>query len=300
MLKRDPVLHPKKNSRETTGEKIFNVVNVLFMLALCVVVLLPMLNVISVSISADRYVAAAQVSFWPKGLNFKAYETVFESQKLLRSFLNTVLVTVCSALCSLTMTSLAAYPLAFGKFYGKRIYSLMILLTMWFSGGMIPTYMVINKLGLIDSLASLVIVPLVMAYHVVVLRAFFTSIPASLVESARIDGANDFRILVQVVVPLSKAALATIGLWIIVGRWNEFMNPILYLKDYRKYTMQIVLRDIVLASSASQYDINMESTALGEQVRNATIVVTMLPVLIIYPFLQKYFIKGVMLGAVKG
>ena len=138
MLKRDPVLHPKKNSRETTGEKIFNVVNVLFMLALCVVVLLPMLNVISVSISADRYVAAAQVSFWPKGLNFKAYETVFESQKLLRSFLNTVLVTVCSALCSLTMTSLAAYPLAFGKFYGKRIYSLMILLTMWFSGGMIP------------------------------------------------------------------------------------------------------------------------------------------------------------------
>ena len=182
MLKRDPVLHPKKNSRETTGEKIFNVVNVLFMLALCVVVLLPMLNVISVSISADRYVAAAQVSFWPKGLNFKAYETVFESQKLLRSFLNTVLVTVCSALCSLTMTSLAAYPLAFGKFYGKRIYSLMILLTMWFSGGMIPTYMVINKLGLIDSLASLVIVPLVMAYHVVVLRAFFTSIPASLLR----------------------------------------------------------------------------------------------------------------------
>ncbi len=198
------------------------------------------------------------------------------------------------------MTCLAAYPLAFGKFIGKRFITMLILLTMWFSGGMIPLYMVINKLRLVDNLFSLILVPLVTAYHVVILRSFFTSIPASLIESARIDGANDFTILVQVVIPLSKAALATIGLWIIVGRWNEFMNPILFLKDYRKYTMQIVLRDIVLASSAAQYDIVDESKALAEQVRNATIVVTMIPVLVIYPFLQRFFVKGVMLGAVKG
>jgi len=287
-------------NRETTGEKIFNFVNVVIMIFISLIVLLPLLNVVSVSISSDKYVAAAQVSFWPKGLNFDSYKTVLESEKLLRSFLNTVLVTVSSLVCSLIMTCLAAYPLAYGKFVGRRVITLLILLTMWFSGGMIPTYMVINKLGLVDNLISLILVPLVTAYHVVILRSFFTSIPSSLIESARIDGANDFTILVQVVIPLAKAALATIGLWIIVGRWNEFMNPILFLKDYKKYTMQIVLRDIVLASSAAQYDIVDESKALAEQVRNATIVVTMLPVLIVYPFLQKYFVKGVMLGAVKG
>ncbi|MBR5382724.1 MAG: carbohydrate ABC transporter permease [Clostridia bacterium] len=299
-MKTIPAHQGKKHSRETAGEKVFNVADIVIMLIVCVIILIPMLNVVSVSMSDDKYVAAAQVSFWPRGLNFKAYETVLQSNKLLRSFLNTVFVTICSCVCSLTMTCLAAYPLAYGKFYGKRIYSLMILLTMWFSGGMIPTYMVINKLGLINSLASLIIVPLIMAYYVVVLRAFFASIPVSLIESARIDGAGEFQILWSVVIPLSKAALATTGLWTIVARWNEFLNPILYLKDYRKYTMQIVLRDIVLASSASQYDIDMESTALGEQVRNATIVVTMLPVLVVYPFLQKHFVKGVMLGAVKG
>jgi putative aldouronate transport system permease protein len=281
---------------------LFNTFNLAFMISLCAIILLPLLNVVSVSFSSDYYIYTGSVTFFPRGFYIGAYERVLQSSAIWRAFGNSVFVALTSCVVSLLMTSLAAYPLVFAQFYGKKVYNLMILLTMWFHAGLIPTYMVVNKLGLINNLLALVIVPLIGAYNVIIMRSFYQSIPGTLIESAKIDGAQDFTVLFKIVMPLSKAVLATVGLWIIVGRWNDFMAPVIYLKDYHKYTLQVLLRDVVLAANAQQYGINPEGDTvnlLPEQLRNATIVVTMTPVLVIYPFLQKYFVKGVMLGAVK-
>jgi putative aldouronate transport system permease protein len=297
-----PTEKSKQHILRQPGDRIFSLVNVLIMLGFCTVILFPVLNVISVSVSNDYYIYTGSVTFYPRGFELDAYRQVLKSGAIWRSFGNSVFVAVVACVLSLTMTSFAAYPLVFADFYGKKVYNFMILLTMWFSGGLIPTYMVVSRLGLINSLFALILVPMIGAYNVIIMRSFYQSIPATLVESARIDGAQDFRVLFQIVIPLSKAALATIGLWIIVARWNEFMGPIIFLKDYKKYTLQVLLRDVVLAANAHQYGIAPEGDEVNlipEQIRNATIVVTMFPVLCVYPFLQKYFVKGVMLGAVK-
>ncbi len=292
-----------RHIREGFGSRAFDLINGLVMLIFCLLILFPLLNVVSISLSGDGYVYRGAVSFYPKGLTGVAYRKVLGNIHLWRAFGNSVFVAGAGCVCSLVMTSLAAYPLAFAKFYGKKLYTFMIMLTMWFSGGLIPTFIVINRLGLVNSLWALIVVNLVTAYNTVVLRSFYASIPHSLIESAQLDGANEFTILLRIVTPLSKAALATIGLWIIVGHWNDFMNPLIYLKDYNSYTLQVVLRDIVLSSAAEQYGMQVDgdtANLVPEQIRNATIVFAMLPMLVIYPFLQRYFVKGVMIGSVKG
>ena len=281
---------------------VFSVLNVTFMLAVCAAVLFPMLNVLSVSLSSDTYVYSGDVTFFPRGLQFDSYKVVLKAASIWRAFLNSIFVAGFSCIFSLIFTSLASYPLAFCEFRGKKIYTFMIIFTMWFSGGIIPSYLVMQNLHLVDSLWALIIGPLIGAYNVIILRSFYKSIPVSLVESAYIDGANEFKILLKIITPLSKAALATIALWIIVGRWNDFMGPVIYLRDNNKYTLQVVLRDIVLTASGRVYGVSGTDGAeqfLPEQMRNATIMFAMTPMLLIYPFLQKYFVKGVMLGSIK-
>ena len=288
--------------RQTKEEKVFNTVNIILLILLCVSILFPLLNVISVSLSSDRYIYTNSITFYPKGLTFSAYKTVLSNNTILRAYGNTLRVVVISFFSSLFLTACAAYPLVFADFWGKRIYKYMILITLWFNSGLVPTFMVVRSLGLVDTFWPLVLVPLISAYNVVIVRSFYEGIPNSLIESAKLDGANDIRILFQIVIPLSKAVLATVGLWIIVDRMNDFLNPVVYTRSYEKYTVQVVLRDIVIASSASQYDLLPDDSGgtLPEQIRNAAIVITMIPVIVIYPFLQKYFVKGVTLGAVKG
>lgn len=295
-------VHPKTRIRKTPAEQAFDVCNLLLMLLVCAAILFPVLNVLSVSLSGDQYIYTGSVTFYPRGFQLDSYYKVVSAPPLWRAFGNSVFVAMVSCVLSLIATSFAAYPLVFASFYGKKLYTFMMLLTMWFSGGLIPTFMVVNRLGLVNSLWALILVPLIGAYNVIILRSFYGSIPKSLVESARLDGANDFMILYRIITPLSKAALATIALWIIVGRWNDFMGPVIYIKDHVKYTLQVVLRDVVLASSYTEYGISPDgdtANLLPEQMRNATIVFAMLPMLVIYPFLQKYFVKGVMLGSVK-
>lgn len=294
--------------QKTHGERVFNVFNVIFLLLMCVFFLYPVLNVWASSLSGSSAILRQKVSVYPVDFTTIGYNSVISNKYIWTSYGNTIFVAVVGCVTGLLATCLAAYPLAFCQFYGKKVYSMMIIVALWFSGGMIPTYIVMHDVHLTNTLWALIINTLCSSYYIIILRSFFEGgIPTSLVESMRIDGANDFTILFRLVIPLSKAALATISLWIIVLHWNEFLAPLIYLQSRSKYTLQIILRDIILESSGSlsgvsdQANLNAEGQmVIPTQVQDAVIVVSMLPMIIIYPFLQKYFVKGIMIGAVKG
>jgi putative aldouronate transport system permease protein len=291
----------------TTTEKLFSGINIVIMTLLIVMFLYPIINMAAISMSGDVAVLRAEVTVFPIGFNTQAYNKIIANAMLWRSILNSLFVAFVGCGLSLVMVSVAAYPLAFADFYGKKLYTVLILFTMWFSGGIIPTFMTVRNLGLIDSLWALIVNSLLSAYHVIIARSYFQSIPKSMVESARIDGANDYGILFKIIMPLSKPVLATIALWIIVGHWNDYLNPLIFLSSRDNYTLQLVLKEIVLYSESSLYGLSAAVTGgsggsvsdLGPQVRNAALVVSMIPMIVIYPFVQRYFVSGIMLGAVK-
>ena len=293
--------------RRSRGEKIADaILNVSMLLMLCFI-LYPLLNMFSISLSNEYAVLRADVTFYPIGFNPQAYDLIFKNQDLWRSFGNSVFVAGVGCVLSLVGLCIAAYPLAYGNFYGKRFYSLFILFTMWFNGGVIPQFLTIRELGLYNTHWALILNMLLSAYNIVIVRSYFQSIPASIVESARIDGANDFLILFKLIIPLSKPVLATVAMWIIVGHWNDYLNPLMFLSNRENYTLQMILKELVLNAESSIHNISMTGSkqtsgavALGQQTRNAVLVVAMVPMLVIFPFVQRYFISGVMLGSVKG
>jgi len=292
--------------RLTTGERVFSVFNNTVMILLLMAFLYPLLNMVAISLSSDIPVLRADVTIYPKEFTTVPYQKIMLNSQLWRSMLNTVFVAFVGCFCSLVMISIAAYPLAFGNFAGKKVYMMLIIITIWFSGGIIPTFMTIRNLGLHNSLWSLIVNSLMSGYYIVICRSYFQSIPVSMVESARIDGANDYGILFRIIIPLSKPVLATLALWVIVGHWNDYLQSLIFLSDRNKYTLQLVLKEIVLSWQQSLYGLSAASSAsftgvsdLGPQVRNAALVVSMVPMLIFYPFVQRYFVTGIMLGAVK-
>ena len=294
--------------RRSRGDRIADVCINIWMVLLLLFFLYPLLNMLSISISSDAAVLSGQVTFYPVGFNAGAYSLIFSYGDLWLSFGNTIFVAGVGCFLSLIFLCLAAYPLAFGgKFYGRRLYNLFILFTMWFNGGMIPLFLTIGQLGLQNSLWSLIFNGLMTAYYVVIVRSYFQSVPDSIVESARLDGANDFIILFRLIVPLSKPVLATVALWVIVGHWNDYLNPLMFLSSRDKYTLQLRLKEMVLNAETSTMNISMSKSsganiaaALGQQTKNAVLVVAMIPMIILYPFIQRYFVGGVMLGSVKG
>ena len=293
--------------RLSTGEKIFNVCNVVLMLLLVCFFLFPLLNMLSISLSNEAAVLRGDITFYPIGYNGQAYQKIFTHGSLWHGVMNSVFVAGVGCVLSLLSLSIAAYPLAFGDFYGKKLYNILILITMWFSGGIIPTFLTMTELKLHNTLWSLIFNTMITAYYVVIVRSYFESLPISIAESARIDGANDFRILFSLIIPLSKPVLATVALWVIVGHWNDYLNALIFLSDRDKFTLQIVLKEMVLNAESSVYAVSagtsgdtLGAAALGQQVRNAVLVVSMIPMVILYPFVQRYFITGVTLGAVKG
>jgi putative aldouronate transport system permease protein len=292
--------------RRSRGEKTFAVVNMCLMLFLTLAFLYPLLNMAAISLSSDVPVLRSEVTVYPIEFTTAPYSKIIANAMMWRSIFNSLFVAFAGCALSLIMVSIAAYPLAFADFWGKKVYTMLIIFTMWFQGGIIPTFMTIRSLGLHNSLWSLIVNGLLTAYYVVIARSYFQSIPVSLVESARIDGANDYRILFRIIIPLSKPALATIALWIIVGHWNDYLNPLIFLADRNKYTLQLVLKEIVLNSDSSLYGLSAAASSnftgvadLGPQVRNAALVISMIPMIIFYPFVQRYFVSGIMLGAVK-
>ncbi|MDD3334941.1 MAG: carbohydrate ABC transporter permease [Eubacteriales bacterium] len=294
--------------QRSTGEKVFNVCNIIFMALLLIFLLYPVLNVLAISMSSETEVMAANVTFYPIGFNPQAYTTIFKDSELWRSIFNSVFVAFGGCAFSLMALCIAAYPLAFGEFYGKKFYSVIIMFTMWFQGGIVPLFLTIQNLGLYDTLWALVLNGLISAYNVVIIRSYFNSIPFSVVESARIDGANDFTILFRLIVPLSKPVLATVALWVIVGHWNDYMNPLILISSTEHQTLQLKLKNLVLAAESSTSNLSTLSqsadhkgvAALSTQVKNAVLVVSMVPMIVIYPFIQRFFVSGVMLGSVKG
>jgi putative aldouronate transport system permease protein len=290
---------------KNTSSLFWRTIIYFFVFSYAVSVILPFLNIISVSLSSSSSILQGRVTIYPQNLNFDAYIAVISNRALLRAYGNTLYVVTLGTASSLLMTMLAAYPLSKKSLPGVKCITFMITLTMWFSGGMIPLFLVVKNIGLYNTRFALFVPGLIAAFNVIVMRNFFESLPDSLEESARIDGAHDFTILFRIVVPLSKPVLATVTLWLAVGLWNSFFAPLLYLQDNTKYTLQLVLRDIILQNSAYEYgmDVLQQSERLdliSDSIRYATIMFSIVPMLMAYPFIQKYFVKGIMLGSVKG
>ena len=289
--------------RKTMGERLFQVLILVLMVAVALVMLLPVWHVLMYSLSRADLALGGGLFLWPRGFSLNAYRVVLRDALIGGAYLNTIFVTVMGTFVNLVMTFLAAYPLSNRNLRWRKPIQYMIFFTMLFSGGLVPTYLLVRSLGLLDSLWSLIIPSAVSAYNIFVMRNFIESLPDSLPESARIDGASELTILLRIVVPLSKSAMAVLGLMYAVGHWNAWFNCIIYIKTTARYTLQPILRQILFTLGSTSYfgfDPEMSASAMSELVSMAVVVVATLPIIMVYPFLQKYFIKGVMLGAVKG
>lgn len=298
------VAKSKAKVRETTGDICFRVIVMAIVILLVLACLLPFLNIIALSLSDSAAVLSRQVSFWPMGLNWEAYKTVAQNGALIKSMNYTLIVTIIYVAITMTMTVLCAYPLSNKKLYGKGPLWMVVLFTMYFSGGMIPEYLLISNLGLIDSMWALILPGAISTYNMILMKTYFASIPEALHESAFIDGANDAVILGKIILPLSKPMLATIALFYAVSRWNAVQDGLLYINSPDKYIMQLRLRDIILSSTGLD-ELMTEGRSQGQtlqtdQIRSAALIFSIIPVMIVYPWLQKYFVKGVMIGSVKG
>ena len=293
----------RTKKRKPTSDILFDSLVVVLLTLFTLCILFPFLNLISISVSDETAIMAGRVGFYPIGFSLSSYRQILQTSSILTAYGNTIFVAVVGCALSLVFTALAAYPLAYGDFAGKKVYNFLIMFTMWFSGGMIPSFLVMRAVGLIDSLFSLIFGTLISAYNVLILTSFFRSISRSLIESAYLDGANDFSVLFRIIIPLAKAGLATVGLWVFVGHWNDYMGPLIYIRSIEKYPLQLVLRELVLSADSSSSMLELSEGnkgALPEQLKHAVIVFSMIPIAIAYPFVQKYFVKGIMLGSVKG
>lgn len=279
------------------GDWVFVVVCVIISL-LC---LIPMINLLARSLSGVDYLVKHEVYLWPKGLNFDAYVTVLDDAKYIRAFIWTAILTVICTIVSLTMTTLCAFPLIFENLRGRGFINILITITMFFNAGTIPNYLLMQKLNLLDNPLVLIIPSCLSVYNMIIMRSFFYGIPDSLRESAEIDGASFFRILWSIYVPLSKPVLATLALFYAVGRWNGYSDALMYMKDKDYYPLQLLLYNVL--NSINSVDVatqeGFSSPGLSESLKAAIVMFSTIPILCIYPFLQKYFIHGVTLGAVK-
>lgn len=286
--------------RKTRGEKIFNFVNVSLLTLLGMTCLLPFINIIAKSVSDEISVLANEVVFIPKGFNINAYLFVIDNAQFRTSFTLTVLITVIGTGVALLVTCFTAYVLTRKGLPGGVLIAVLYIITMFFGGGMIATYVLYRQLDLIDNFWVLIFPASINPFNIVLMRNFFESISPSLEESAKIDGASNFRILFKIVIPLSKAALATIGLFFAVTYWNSYFGAVLYTTKRSLMTMQLYLRNVLNSvDNMSNTSADMLDALAMETVRAATIIAAMIPILIVYPFVQKYFVKGIMIGAIK-
>jgi putative aldouronate transport system permease protein len=284
------------------GSFAFEAANTLFLLLIAFITLYPMYYIFIVSVSGGAFIVQGRVNFFPRGLTLEAYRMVFQNDDIWRSYLNTLIYTGLGTFINILCTSMCAYPLSRGDFYGRPFFTFIIVLTMFISGGMIPLYLVINQLKMINTLWAIVLPPAISTYNMIIMRTFFSGIPVSLQESAYLDGANDIHILSRIILPLSKPILATMTLFYAVQHWNSFFPALLYLNTKAKYPVQLILRDIVVAGEFSEQggEITQSLNIIATNYKYAVIIISVVPILCVYPFLQKYFAKGVMIGAVKG
>ncbi len=287
---------------KTFGGRVFSFVNFTLLAIIALVTVLPFVHVVAGSFTTSAEMAAKKFILIPTIWSFDAYKFIFSTDKIFKAMGVSVGVTLAGTFISMLITSLMAYGLSRRDLDGRRTIMFLVVFTMLFSGGLIPTFLVVKELGLIDKFAALIIPSAISAFNLIILKNFFQNIPEGLEESAKIDGCNDFGILFRIVLPLSMPAIATISLFYAVTYWNTYMSAILYLNDSAKWPIQVLLRQIVVLASGMDYSADLDAAVPppDQTIKMAVIVVATLPILLVYPFLQKHFAKGAMIGSIKG
>jgi len=292
--------------KESGGDRAFNIFNYTILTLFLIAVAYPLIYIVSASISDAQAVTSGQVWLWPVDITFEGYTAILNHPLLVRSFFNSVFYTAAGAFVSVFLTILAAYPLSRRDLYGGNAILFLFMFTLLFSGGLIPTYLVVKELGMLNTRWALIIPAALSVYNMIITRTFFqTSIPGELLEAAKIDGASDFRFLKDVVLPLSGPIIAVNALLYAVAQWNQFFSALLYLTDQDLWPFQLVLREVLIQNNvdaAMMTDIQdmVRRQNLRELLKYSLIVVATVPILLVYPFVQKHFVKGVLIGSVKG
>lgn len=286
----------------TKAGKVFDVFNMVFLLSLAVIMVLPFIYVIAASFATEAEITTRSFFLWPKQVTLDAYEYIFSTPTFIRSLFVTIGVTIGGTLIQLFFTFSFAYPLSRRYLKGRKVLLNMVIVAMLFSGGMIPTFLIIKELGLLDTYWALMLPGAISPFNLMIIKNFFQEIPMELEESARMDGASELTILSKIMLPLSKPVIATFTLFYAVGIWNDFMSGLLYINDNSKWPIQLLLRQITLSSSALNNEAMLDPNYIPPEqgMKFAVIIVATLPILIFYPFLQKHFAKGMMVGSVKG
>ncbi|UKS28396.1 carbohydrate ABC transporter permease [Paenibacillus sp. HWE-109] len=286
----------------TSGERAFGYFNMLLMLVLCAVTLYPFLYVALASLSdATSLLQHRGLMLRPAGIDLGAYKAVFENPMIMKGYQNTLVYVVLGTTINLFMTAIGAYVLSRPNLYFKNIIMFFIVVTMVFHGGLIPSYLLVNNLGMMNTMWAILIPGAINTFNMIIMRTSFQGIPVSLEESARIDGAGDWKILFRIVIPLSMPVMAVMILWYAVGHWNSYFNALVYLRNREAYPLQLVLREILISNNTDSMMAGGgdDKYAIGETIKYAAIMVSTLPIICLYPFLQKYFVQGVLIGAIK-
>jgi putative aldouronate transport system permease protein len=299
-------LKSKKNTRRTKEDKVFDVINVFLVAMIVLLVIYPLYFIVIASISNPNMIYEGKVWFLPKELTFEGYERILRDSKIWLGYKNSIVYTVVGTIVNVSFTLMAAYALSRKDLYGRNTIMFLFLMTMFFSGGLIPTYLVVKNLGLLNTMWALILPKAVAVWNVIVAKTFFEStIPGELLEASRIDGCNDVKFFWKIVLPLSKPIVAVMVLFYAVGHWNSYFDALIYLNNENLYPLQLILRNILIQNQASTMMISdLDSLAakqrVSELIKYGVIIVSSLPLLIVYPFVQKYFVKGVMIGGIKG
>lgn len=284
----------------------FDIILAVIMILIIAATLYPVYYIIINSISGSLAVGANKVILFPIDINFNAYSVIIKDSSIVRAFMNSVFYTVIGTAISVMLTAMCAYPLSRKDFFGRKFFVSIIMFTMFFSGGIIPLFLTITDLKMYDTIWAVLLPSAISVYNVIVMRTFFQGIPYELTESAYIDGANDIKIFIKIILPLSMPIIATMTLFYGVGNWNTFYNALMFLSDKDKYPIQLVLRSIVMDGATSELAFSMGSESASSamidtrSIKYAVVTATTLPIMLIYPFVFKYFKKGVMIGSIKG
>ncbi|NQX67554.1 carbohydrate ABC transporter permease [Paenibacillus alba] len=287
-----------------SDEKLFDAIVGALAVLIVVVVLYPLLFIVSASFSDPALVLNGEVILLPKQITLEAYRNVFHNNQIWNGYGNTIVYTLIGTAINLIMTTLAAYPLSRPDLPGRGGIMFFVTLTMFFSGGLIPSYLLVKNLGMVNTMWALVIPGAIATYNLIVMRTYFQSnIPWEIQEAAHIDGCSNWKLLTHVILPLSKPILAVMVLFYAVGHWNSYFNALIYIRNKDLYPLQLVLREVLMVSQADAVDSNVgleSKVLLAESIKYVVIIISSLPVLLMYPFVQKHFVKGVMIGSLKG
>ncbi len=290
--------------KKTASDRVFDLVVYVLLALVSIVMIYPFLNVLAIAMSDYSGYLENPMMIFPKNFTLDAVKEVFRNPLVLSGYGNTIFITLVGTLLDLVLLTLVAYPLSRSGFRGKKIFMSLIIFTMLFNGGLIPNFYLIRSLHLLDTRWALIFPRLLSAFNIILLINFFQSLPVSLLEAAKLDGAGEWKVLYQIVLPLSKPIMATLALFVAVGYWNSFFEAIMYIRATDRWTLQLVLREIVMSSNTQMLQTGGNLAELGkttsESLKYATLIVAIVPIMCVYPFLQKYFTQGVMVGAVKG